>query len=417
LVLNNLHNTGSEGYNATRKELFVVSTLVFNAFTWYWVAFRILDDITKNLNASSEELLVVWGLHFVAMAVSVFAGAVTSAAMANRTTFLRVWMLFGIGSSLLPIFLGDFTLTNTLASALFFAISFGLGMPSCMAYFADFASVQNRGRLGGIVYATIGIGVFLFAITLGTLDVRSQALSSAIWRGLGLFLFLLWRPQQQKVKAKKSVTYRSILPERSFFLYFIPWMMFCFIDSFEAPLLENFFGQGLSALMIIGFAISSVFAVAGGFLSDFYGRKRVIVVGFVALGVGYAALGLAPEMLFSWYFYIVMDGMAGGMFGAVFLMTLWGDIAGTRKKERYYALGGTPYLLTYLVELIVEPYTQNISAYATFSLASFFLFIAVLPLLYAPETLPKKVIEKRRLQKYLDDVKKVKKEYGRDSSD
>ena len=420
-VLNNLHNSASEAYTATKKDLFVVTALVFNAFTWYWIVFYVLDDVIKNLNVSSIELLTVWSFHFTAMAVSAFGGAVISNTMVDRTTFLRVWMVLGIGSSLLPVLLSEFNITNTLVLALFYAISFGLGMPSCMAYFADSASVQNRGRLGGIIYAIIGIGVFLFTFTLDALDVRSQALSSVIWRGLGLFLFLLLEPQLRKVEIRKDVTYSSILHERKMFLYLIPWVMFCFIDSFEGPLLENFFenffGSGFFTLMVIGFAISSIFAVIGGFLSDFYGRKRVVVVGFAALGVAYAVLGFAPELPFSWYLYTVMDGVAGGMFGAIFLMTLWGDLAGTLPKERYYALGGTPYLLTYLVGLVVESYVQNISAYAAFSLAGFFLFVAVLPLLYAPETLPKKVIEKRLLRKYLEDVKKVKKERDGISSD
>jgi len=393
-----LHNSGSEAYTATKKDLFVVSALVFNAFTWYWVVFYILDDVMKNLNASSIELLTVWGLHFTAMAVSAFGGAVISNTKIDRTRFLRVWMVLGVGSSLLPILFGSFTITNTFS-----------------------ASVKNRGRLGGVVYAAIGIGVFLFTFVLDALDVWSQALSSVIWRGLGLFLFLLLEPQLQKVDTRSDVTYCSILRERKMFLYFIPWVMFCFIDSFEGPLLENFFenffGSGFFTLMVFGFAISSIFAVIGGFLSDFYGRKRVVVVGFVALGIAYGALGFAPEIPFSWYFYTVMDGIAGGMFGAIFLMTLWGDLAGSLPKERYYALGGTPYLLTYLVGLVVESYVQNISAYAAFSLAGFFLFVAVLPLLYAPETLPKKVIEKRLLRKYLEDVKKVKKEHDEISSD
>jgi hypothetical protein len=44
----------------------------------------------------------------------------------------------------------------------------------------------------------------------------------------------------------------------------------------------------------------------------------------------------------------------------------------------------------------------------SFSLASFFLFLAILPLLHAPETLPEKTIQKRLLEKYVEDAKKTK---------
>jgi len=44
-------------------------------------------------------------------------------------------------------------------------------------------------------------------------------------------------------------------------------------------------------------------------------------------------------------------------------------------------------------------------------LASVFLFLAVLPLLYAPETLPEKKIRLRQLRKYMAAAKKVKEKY------
>ncbi|UCE44323.1 MAG: MFS transporter [Candidatus Bathyarchaeota archaeon] len=411
-----MYDAGPEAPKRTKRDLFVVAIFVFNAFSWYWIIFYILSEFFENMNVSNSEILTIWVIHFAAMAVSAFSGAVVSGRIVDRVTFLRVWMVLGVCSSLLPILLGDLTITNASILSLLLAISFGLGMPSCMAYFADFTSVENRGRLGGITFSIIGIGIFLFTITLGPLETTGQVISSAIWRGLGLALFLLLGPKPIDMKKRKTANtqaqgYASIIRERDFFLYFVPWVMFCLVDGFEGPLLENFFGPGLLSLTIIEFAISGIFALVGGFLSDFVGRKRVVVVGFVALGVGYAALGLAPELLFSWYFYSVVEGIAGGMFGAVFLMTIWGDLARTRPKERYYALGGIPYLLSALVGFVVDPYVHQISTYAAFSLASLFLFVAVLPLIYAAETLPERKIELRQLRKYVKTAREVKEKY------
>jgi hypothetical protein len=47
-----------------------------------------------------------------------------------------------------------------------------------------------------------------------------------------------------------------------------------------------------------------------------------------------------------------------------------------------------------------------------FSFASFFLFLAVIPLMYAPETLPEKTIKDRELKSYLEKAQKVKEEYS-----
>jgi hypothetical protein len=46
-------------------------------------------------------------------------------------------------------------------------------------------------------------------------------------------------------------------------------------------------------------------------------------------------------------------------------------------------------------------------------LASFFLFVAVLPLIYAPETLPEKKMELRRLRSFAEEARKAKEKYER----
>jgi hypothetical protein len=48
---------------------------------------------------------------------------------------------------------------------------------------------------------------------------------------------------------------------------------------------------------------------------------------------------------------------------------------------------------------------------AAFSIAGFFLFLAVLPLMYAPETLPERKIRLRQLRSYVEAAKKVREKY------
>ena len=47
-----------------------------------------------------------------------------------------------------------------------------------------------------------------------------------------------------------------------------------------------------------------------------------------------------------------------------------------------------------------------IAASTVFSFAAFFLFAATLPLFYAPETLPEKVMKDRDLKSYVENAKK-----------
>jgi MFS family permease len=143
------------------------------------------------------------------------------------------------------------------------------------------------------------------------------------------------------------------------------------------------------------------------------GRKRVVITGFVILGIEYATLSLFSGEWASWVVYMVFDGIAWGMFASVFFMTLWGDLAADGQKEKYYVLGGLPYLLAGLLPVLVKPFAEGIEPFKAFSLAAFFLFLAVLPLIYAPETLPEKKIKEMELTSYAEKAKKIKEKYAR----
>ncbi len=91
----------------------------------------------------------------------------------------------------------------------------------------------------------------------------------------------------------------------------------------------------------------------------------------------------------------------------MFTIVIWGELArfGT---EKYYAVGEAPFFLTQLVYLLFAPYMTLISETSAFSLAAFFLFIAIIPLLYVHETLPEKKIQQRQLKIYTEEALKLK---------
>jgi hypothetical protein len=76
-------------------------------------------------------------------------------------------------------------------------------------------------------------------------------------------------------------------------------------------------------------------------------------------------------------------------------------------------LGVLPFLIASYIQLLFAPFAKLVEASAAFSLASFFLFIAVLPLLYAPETMPEKKIEIKRLRSFAEEARKAKEKYER----
>jgi hypothetical protein len=123
-------------------------------------------------------------------------------------------------------------------------------------------------------------------------------------------------------------------------------------------------------------------------------------------------IGLIPEPEFSWYLYFVVDAIAWGIFSLIFYIVIWGDIAQSRNSEKYYTLGSIPYFISSIIPLLLTTsFIENVEVTAAFSVASFFLFAAVMPLVFAPETLPEKKMELRRLRSFAEDAKKMKEKY------
>jgi len=392
-----------------RGNFLAVFTLLLNVFVWIQMTFVILSNILTNLGVNTEASLV-WAVYYGTVIGSSLSSSIFAYRI-GRLRFLYLWMILGTISSLLPVLFTVDTMAKSLGLSFLLALSMGLGMPSCISYFADCTSVENRGRLSGIIYLVIYISISFCYLSISTLDLPMASLASGIWRGLGLIIFWGLRPREGLSNQKrKHPTYLSILQNKSFVLYFIPWLMFSLVNGLEAPILERAFGPNFHGLVVLEFIIGSFSALIAGLLCDLIGRKRVLLYGFITLGLGYASLGIAPNSWITWYFYSVIDGVAWGIFNVTFILTLWGDLFADVTREKPYAIGGIPFTLSSMIQKLLYPYV-NIAYYAAFSLASFFLFLAVLPLMYAPETLPEKKMEIRRLKSYIEQAKKFTEKY------
>jgi len=392
------------------KQFAPAFVIVLNTFIWYAMTYSVLSNTIDSLHVSSAEELIVFAMYYGGTAGSAILGA--KFLQRARETYLLLWMLAGaLMTALLVTIPGNSTAVNGII-LFFLGVSLGIGFPSCLAYFADLTTVETRGTCGGITWGAVGIGTLVLALPLTSFDLSMTFLTFAVWRALGFVAFFFMRRRTRRLQqAQSSVAYVSILHKRDVMLYLIPWIMLSLVNFIETPILEGLFANSYILVGFIEFALIGMFALVGGILADLVGRKRVIITGFVMLGIGYAVLSFSSELPFSRYLYTACDGIAWGMFSSVFLITLWGDLAQDREKEKYYVFGGLPFLLAGLLAIVVKPYVGFISTVASFSLASFFLFLAVLPLMYAPETLPEKSIKDRELKDYLHKAKKVKEKY------
>ena len=392
------------------KQLAPAVILVVNSMIWFAITSIALTDSVDKLQLPTFETLILDGLYYAGIALSAFIGAIFLTR--QRENRLLLWMMFGVlTTASLMTFQSNQIGTNAFLSLLL-GISIGMGLPSSLAYFADATAVENRGTYGGLIWLPVGFGVLMLAFAY-SIDVFWALSILAIWRASGgaLFFGLSRLRGKQNLEAKKT-SYSTILHRRDLMFYLIPWIMFSLVNFSEYPILGNVLKDFQVMAGSIEFAISGVSAVIGGVLSDLVGRKRIVITGFIILGIEYAILSLFSRAQASWYVYTLCDGIAWGLFASVFFMTIWGDLAETAQKEKYYVIGGLPYLLAGFMAVAVQPFAENIEPATAFSLASFFLFVAVLPLMYAPETLPEKKIKDRELRDYLEKAKRTKDKYA-----
>jgi MFS family permease len=392
-----------------KQHIFMNIFLLVNTLVWYFFSFTVLRGLIENTNLADIDILTIWTLNFCASAASALSSTNIASLLKRRIIFVFIWLFIGFLSSLSPLLINRSAISLYFISVMY-GVSFGLGMPISMEYFAEATTIKNRGRFGGISFFGFALLVFLLSV-ISTGNLVEEALISAAWRGIGFLALFLVKPIE--ITNKKVPSYISILGERAFLFYIVPWTMFCLVNYITIPVTCNFFGEDFVRLSSsVENLVVAVFAVVAGFLSDIFGRKRLSIAGFVMLGLGYATLGIYPGNMLSWYFYTLVDGIAWGILYVIFFIILWGDIANDRSSSRLYALGGLPYMLAWFMQTMAGYYiAEAISVYTIFSLASFFLFLAVIPLMYAPETLPEKTRRERELKSYVEKAKKIREKF------
>jgi MFS family permease len=407
--------------------------LVTNAFVWYAFVIELLTAIVQTAHINQSTVLLIWALHFGGIAVSALVGAFLAKRIKDRSRFILYWMFLGVILSAISIVINLTLIPNILALSLLFGVSLGFGMPSCMGYFADSIAVEKRGRVGGIIFLLTGLTIVTLEIVAGA-GIGYKVVILAGWRLFGLLMFLLFLkywPMNEVLSKNKPVPYKPLLNYKPFLLYLVPWLMFSLLTNLTTPMLTNMTQSmqnsgvnipSIEYLRSIENLLGAVFGVIGGFLIDFVGRKRMSIIGFAMLGLGYSFLGILSENPLTWYFYTFVDGAAWGIFFVIFVITIWADLSNGSSSEKYYAVGVLPFFFSYFLRFTVGfDLSVAIPKEAIFSFVAFFLFLAVLPLVYAPETLPEKVMKDRDLKSYAEKAlqkaqKKEKKDHKKEDN-
>ena len=386
--------------------------LLTNAFVWYSYAIVILQKSIGALNLDFLPNMIVWSTHFAALIVSALLGVYLTRKLGGRKRFLAIWILVGIFASLAPFAVNTTAAWGAVTLGLVFGFSLGFGMPNCMGYFTSQVPVENRGRIGGVIILFTGLGTAGLDLA-GINGLVALTITLVVWRAIALAAVAFAKPSIELEDRSRAPSYRAVVNQRPFVLYFVPWVMFALLNYLTLPVSQNVLDPStFSNLMIIVNVFMGVFALVGGILMDSVGRKRLAISGFVMLGLSYSILGFFNDTP-AWYVHIVMNGISWGILFVLFVVTIWGDLSHGAPSDKFYALGVSPFFISKMLQLTID--SQIVAAIpisAIFSFTALFLFLAVLPLIYAPETLPEKVIKQIELNSYLEQAQKVKEKYA-----
>jgi len=357
-------------------------------------------------------MLTVSASYYIAVIVSSFAGVALFRAMLRKRDILFHITLAGAFLYIFSVFIiTGGTLLGVVVNAFILGASFGVIIPTCLTFFADYSKVEGRGRLSAIILFLIQFFTIVIYALTSMLDELGTLLVLAGWRFIGAASILLQRTSTGVLESVKIYPEKVVVKDRLFLLYFIPWFMFCLVNFVEIPLLERFFGEEFAIYTLAVMVIAGISAFLGGLICDLKGRRIASIAGFVLLGVCYAVLNLFPNAIMAKILFMTLEGVAWGILYVTFIFVVWGDISEGKVREVYYFIGGFPFLLSGLIQAATQKFVNAIPIYASFSLASFFLFLAVIPLLYASETLPEKMLRERELRSYIERAKRAREKF------
>jgi len=392
------------------REKTIPFVLLFNTFSWYYLERLIITKAGYAFPAGSLENLVLEATFPISIIVSAVVGSTVLSGVSKRKT-LTGWVLAGVAASLWSAIPFGSAFVGALSTTIVLGVSLGIGLPTCLDYMRSCTPIGNRGKLGGIALFGALVCVPFIYVLMSASSLWIAALTLVGWRLFSLPFARLTSESADclaETMGKRS-SFRGVLRMRTFVLYFVAWLMFSLVDFGSVVGAANVSQFGV-LVKAVEPAFAGVSTLIGGIVSDWVGRKKVLIFGFVSLGVAYAVVGLFSSFPAAWILYFAVDGVALGLLWVLFMIVLWGDMA-SEGSEKFYALGEIPFFLTEIISVLLVSYVQEIPENNIFSLAAFFLFLAVLPLLFAPETLPEKNIRDRELKIYIEQAKKMEQKY------
>ena len=206
----------------------------------------------------------------------------------------------------------------------------------------------------------------------------------------------------------------TFFEKRVVILYSIPWIIFSIINVTLAKVTSAYIQAQVSPsllLLLLFFQLIGVClgVITCGFLTDFIGRRISLAITLTLYGTSSALGGIfISKEVYSLMYFI--NGFSWGILFVLYIFVIWSDLTKKENGAKMYALGATIYFMSLgLGAIIPQLVLQNSTSSL---LACLIIFMAILPVFMCPEIANTDFIDKRRVKRYLDTVRKIKRNQG-----
>jgi MFS family permease len=399
-----------------RRKLASVMLLNLGTLSWFFVFNNYVIEIFQTLTPNTPD----WG---AIVGNSLFYGSAIFWSIAisfisrriHRRKLLLTSIILGIFSTVLLGLLEGTFFASILSSLL--GMSFGLGLPSSLALVADYTVVENRGRLSGIIV----LGTFVIAFVSMAIyrilnpdpdmfNMLDIILLLVVVRSISIFGMVIEKLDRLLIIEKKK-TRLNFSEYKEFIFYLCPWVMFTIASTFghniiDATTIEP--EEVYFARDILRFVFIAIFGLAAGIIADRFGRKLPIIFGLATFGIGFLLLGFNMNDVMSVNIYYSLSGITWGIFFVIFL-AVSGDLSTSTLREKFYALGYIlPVTVLFALSAIpVHNITEFLPAEIIARILAIFLFLAIVPVFLANETLTESKMQERKMKEYVKNVGKI----------
>jgi MFS family permease len=402
------------------RKLTSITLISSGTLAWYFFLEHVsFETIFLNFTTNPSSLYYGSSLLYLFSALSSIIGSILSQKI-NQRQMLWAWITFGVLTTSALLFVQGEAFIFIFGPLL--GISLGLGFPYALTLMAENTTIDQRGRVSGIIlvqtFMMIAVATFIEAVTDSWVF---SILLLVVIRSTSYLTLILnkGKTRNEYSDTQKAKSWFSIITYKNFVMYFFPWLMFIIAivltDHIVWPTLPK------TADYDMAFAIgdplhylgTAIFAIVSGIWTDRYGRKVPIMIGLVMLGISFAIMGMSISPL-SVFIHLMAIGIGFG-FLMVTYMAVPGDLAFPYSKERFYALILVIPLTVY-GGLGAIPRALGITASANLlsPILSIILLTSGLPVLFAQETLPKSKLDEMRMR---DHIKKVGELFNKLSSE